>query len=278
MTLMAAIWYYKLIGETNGPFTANQLREKASAGEITPDAWVRKGQDGKWTNADRVSGLFNPVHSSSSGADVPKPPKVHMQPPPVFPSSVVEDADRTPTFTEAPTTKTCPFCVEEIAIAARKCKHCGEFLDGTTSPSVSKTNTRTTSGPERTIKVDTAVKLLYATLGIGIIRSIIEVPRHAASSVGFVLFIMFSVFGLMWFLIYMIGKGRNWARITFLIMFILGVPLSILPMIQSLTHDPVSGILGLVQAAMQIIAIVLLFQGASSAWFKVIKQSKIENT
>ena len=39
---MEAIWYFKLMGETFGPFTANQLREKAAAGEITPDGWVRK--------------------------------------------------------------------------------------------------------------------------------------------------------------------------------------------------------------------------------------------
>lgn len=32
-------------------------------------------------------------------------------------------------------TKECPFCAEQILVQARKCKHCGEFLDNTAEPS-----------------------------------------------------------------------------------------------------------------------------------------------
>jgi len=126
-------------------------------------------------------------------------------------------------------------------------------------------------------EVGTAVKFLYATVGIGVMRSIMESSRHAeATSRGFVVAMTFSVFVFMCFIIFMIGKGKDWARIAFLVLFIVGVPMSIFPMIQSLTLDPMSGLLGLVQVVMQLIAIVLLFQGDSSAWFKA-EQWKTEH-
>ena len=127
-------------------------------------------------------------------------------------------------------------------------------------------------------KVATAVKLLYATLGIGMIRSIIESSRHAeASSVALFLFgTLFSLVTIAFF-IYMISKGKNWARITFLVLCILGIPLAISPMIQSLSHNLFSGVLGILQVIMQIIGLVLLFHGSSSKWFKAMKILKKEN-
>jgi len=44
------------------------------------------------------------------------------------------------------TTKQCPWCAEEILTEARKCKHCGEYLDNTEGSQASATNSAVRSG------------------------------------------------------------------------------------------------------------------------------------
>src|SRR5436190_15922586 len=107
------------------------------------------------------------------------------------------------------------------------------------------TNSNPTGRPQ---KVKIAVTVLYVTLGIGIVRAAIEVSANAQmAGVGFLMFITLVVFTVMVFLIAMIGRGRNWAHITFLILFLLGLLPSILPLIRSFTLRPISGVLGLAQ-------------------------------
>ncbi len=126
-------------------------------------------------------------------------------------------------------------------------------------------------------KVSIAVKLLYSTLAIRVVRITIDGINIDSSGVAkefsmiYTLSIEFFAFGFLGFFIYMIGKGKNWARVTLLVIFILGVTFSILPMIQSLTHSPLLGILDLAEAIIEIIALVFLFQRDSSAWFKMMK-------
>lgn len=99
---------------------------------------------------------------------------------------------------------------------------------------------------DRPQQVGQAVILLYVTLGIGILRSILEASRNPElARTGFLMFITFGVLGIMWFFIHMIGKGKNWARITLLVLFVVGIPLSIFPLLQSLAANPLSGLLGL---------------------------------
>jgi tryptophan-rich sensory protein len=128
------------------------------------------------------------------------------------------------------------------------------------------------SQASRPEKVGVAVKLLYLTLGIGVLRSFMEAPMHAKmTSPAFVVFVASFVLGIMWFFIYMIGRGRNWARITFLVLFIIGIPFSVQPLLQSLSANPISGLLGIGQLFIQIVALVFLFQKTSSDWFRETK-------
>ena len=118
-------------------------------------------------------------------------------------------------------------------------------------------------------KVGTAIKLLYITLGLGILRSALEASTLLqAPSPALVIFKKALVFGVIWFFIFMIARGRNWARITFLVLFVGGLPIAVLQLWQSLTAYPIFGLLDFSQTVIQIVALVLLFQKASSAWFK----------
>jgi hypothetical protein len=117
-------------------------------------------------------------------------------------------------------------------------------------------------------KIGHAVRLLYATLAIGVVRGVMEGSANsAAAGLVFTMFIAVAVLGFMGWLIFMIGRRRNWARITFLVLFLLGSP-AILLLVRSFAANPVSGFLGFAQVVLQAAALVFLFQPESSAWFR----------
>ncbi|SHO57307.1 hypothetical protein [Vibrio quintilis] len=121
-------------------------------------------------------------------------------------------------------------------------------------------------------KVSVAVKLLYLTILLGVIRLILEPEwldgQMPLSAVLAIQAISIAIVGLV---VFMIGRGKHWARIVFLILFIPGLPFAIMPLIQSLSDHPLSGILGVLQTAGQIAAVAMLFHRESSEWFRAIK-------
>lgn len=68
---MSESWYYQIMGETFGPFTQLEMYSKATAGDITPDAWVRNGVDGEWTTADHVIDQFKSAEPAAKKSNNP---------------------------------------------------------------------------------------------------------------------------------------------------------------------------------------------------------------
>lgn len=73
--------------------------------------------------------------------------------------------------------------------------------------------------------------------------------------------------------LYEVGKGRNWARIVFLIVLLLGAPFTVQRII-GLSGDSFfpGQLCQIFQLEVLIVAVVLLFQRSSSDWFKTVKQ------
>jgi hypothetical protein len=70
------------------------------------------------------------------------------------------------------------------------------------------------------------------------------------------------------FLIYNIGGGHNWARITFLASFILGFLVSILILPRLFSDSPVQGGIFIVHVVLQTIALIMLFSRSARPWFR----------
>jgi hypothetical protein len=128
---------------------------------------------------------------------------------------------------------------------------------------------------EKPAKVILAVKFLYLVIGTGIIRTSMTVIRHAdVRSPDFLIFTKFMVYAVSLFLIYQMAKGKNWARWSLIVIFVISIPLAILPTFDSMTHNPVHSILGFLQLGLYVAAMLFLFHESSSGWFGARKPSK----
>ena len=111
-----------------------------------------------------------------------------------------------------------------------------------------------------------AVVFLYVSLALSLLQIVLEPPGH----VHWPIFLpMFGVlFGFAILLIVMISRGRNWARITFLILFLVGLIPRCISLVHSLSVTSFSYLVQVAQLVSEIAALVLLFSRESSEWFK----------
>jgi hypothetical protein len=123
-------------------------------------------------------------------------------------------------------------------------------------------------------QVKLAVALLWISLALGPLNLLLDDKSPArtivASQPAF-LGLMAGVVGvlaLMAVLVVFIYRGRNWARVVYLVMYLLGA----LPWLLSLPvlfgRSPVAGAVYVVQGTIQAVALYFIFSQPGSAWFR----------
>ena len=126
--------------------------------------------------------------------------------------------------------------------------------------------------------VGIAVTILYVTLGVSCLNIFMQVllepnpilRKHWLSNI----WINLLDIGIFLLIVYKISKGRNWARITFLVFFIVGSILEAPQLFQNLLQISFTGLISIVISVIEIIALVMLFQKPSSDWFILMKGIK----
>jgi hypothetical protein len=125
---------------------------------------------------------------------------------------------------------------------------------------------------DRPTVVTRAVWLLYLALLIGFIRAVVTVVRFARGLGGPELFVAISFgvifFGLYLFLVTKISVGRNWARIVYLILVLVGLPFAIPSYIGELKMSLLAGSIDFMILILQLAGTALLFTSNSNRWFR----------
>ena len=121
--------------------------------------------------------------------------------------------------------------------------------------------------------VRTAVVLMFVSLGLGFVRTILEwdsVVERAAPIGGALVVVVVQAVVIVFFtwVTLMIARGRNWARVLYTVFFVIGLPFVGLGMLKLLPVAPVSAMLGILQAVLQVVAVIFLFRAGSRGWFK----------
>jgi predicted amidophosphoribosyltransferase len=119
-------------------------------------------------------------------------------------------------------------------------------------------------------KVSNAIYLLLFTIVLGVVNSIIAdmtTELKTLSSARNLFVFLFTLFFQV-FLIYKIGERKKWARTTFIVLFIISVPINILYSIGfSFKLNTLIGIIVVIGLIMQVIALILLLSKDSNEWF-----------
>ncbi len=114
-----------------------------------------------------------------------------------------------------------------------------------------------------------AVSLLWLALALSLIRVFIS-PKSDTMLVYLPLayVVLALIFFLKALLVYKIAKRRNWARISYLVIVVIGIFHVAPSLISEFGRAPIGGLLGFAVTAIQIVAVYLLFTSPCNALYK----------
>jgi hypothetical protein len=121
--------------------------------------------------------------------------------------------------------------------------------------------------------VSKAVMLLYTSLAIGVVNFLLFIywSLNMQGDLGTLAIGMFAAYAFMVWLIYNIDEGYNWARITLLVIFLIGLPIHIRALVNMLSFSYICDGLGLSKDGLQIVAFTFLFGRGARPWFCPVK-------
>jgi hypothetical protein len=133
--------------------------------------------------------------------------------------------------------------------------------------------------PIRPTSVTKAVAMLWFALGLGALRSAVEFKRMADDGYHILDHVVgqVSLFGCLGILYFLVGRRRNWARRACVAWTVLFFAMMVYGVLRSAPEIPFAGVLGIGQAALQLWALVLLFQPEAAAWFRRVPTRKGSN-
>ena len=112
-----------------------------------------------------------------------------------------------------------------------------------------------------------AVGMLYQAIGMRVVGFFVGGPDFSETNI----FGMFLTFMFIWlislWLVTKVDKGCNWARITYLVLFLFDVPFYIRPILHIFSLPNLSNILGLTTMIFEVIAFIMLFTHSARPWF-----------
>ncbi|NEX64570.1 hypothetical protein [Noviherbaspirillum galbum] len=124
---------------------------------------------------------------------------------------------------------------------------------------------------EKPQSVVTAVHLLWAAFAIGLIRLLLDFLHLGTTSLTASTYcILICTFGLSGLLIFKVSGGRNWARITFLLVFVMGAMQTLPTALEEFSISAVVGALFIAKNVFQAYGLFLLFTRPGSIWFRKI--------